>query len=78
MFSTPVDREDILGLVGVYVDDTLVTGPKNICEGVVKALHKLWKTGDPEFLTPSTPFRFLGVQGGIDEAWAVPASAFLC
>ena len=27
--STPVDREDVLGLVGVYVDDTLVTGPKN-------------------------------------------------
>ena len=60
--STPVDREDVLGLVGVYVDDTLVTGPKNICEGVVKALQKLWKTGDPEFLTPSTPFRFLGVK----------------
>ena len=48
--STPVDREDVLGLVGAYVDDTLVTGPKNICEGVVKALQKLWKTGDPEFL----------------------------
>ena len=60
--STPVDRKDVLGLVGVYVDDTLVTGPKNICEGVVKALQKLWKTGDPEFLTPSTPFRFLGVK----------------
>ena len=60
--STPVDREDVLGLVGVYVDDTLVTGPKNICEGVIKALQKLWKTGDPEFLTPSTPFRFLGVK----------------
>ena len=60
--STPVDREDVLGLVGVYVDDTLVTGPKNICEGVVKALQTLWKTGDPEFLTPSTPFRFLGVK----------------
>ena len=29
--SIPVDREDVLGLVGVYVDDTLVTGPKNIC-----------------------------------------------
>ena len=60
--STPVDREDVLGLVGVYVDDTLVTGPKNICEGVIKALQKLWKTGDPDFLTPSTPFRFLGVK----------------
>ena len=59
---TPVDREDVLGLVGVYVDDTLVTGPTNICEGVVKALQKLWKTDDPEFLTPSTPFRFLGVK----------------
>ena len=45
-----------------YVDDTLVTGPKNICEGVVKALQKLWKTGEPEYLTPSTPFRFLGVK----------------
>ena len=44
------------------MDDTLVTGPKNICEGVVKALQKLWKTGDPEYLTPSTPFRFLGVK----------------
>ena len=44
------------------MDDTLVTGPKNICEGVVKELQKLWKTGDPEYLTPSTPFRFLGVK----------------
>ena len=45
--STLVDREDVLGLVGVHVHDALVTGPKNICEGVVKALQKLWKTGDP-------------------------------
>ena len=44
------------------MDDTLARGPKNICEGVVKALQKLWKTGDPEFLTPSTPFQFLGVK----------------
>ena len=60
--STPLDRKDVLGLAGVYVDDTLVAGPKNICEGAVKALQILWKTGDPEFLTPSTPFRLLGVK----------------
>ena len=29
---------------------------------MVKAPQKLWKTGDPEYLTPSTPFRFLGVK----------------
>ena len=60
--ATLVDQQDVLGLVGVYVDDTLVTGPKNICEGVIKALQQLWKTGDPEYLTPITPFRFLGVK----------------
>ena len=60
--STPVDCEDVLGLVGVYVDETLVTRPKNICERVVKALQKLWKTGEPEFPTPSNPFRILGVK----------------
>ena len=61
--SAPVNCRDVLGLVGVNMDDTLVTGPKTICEGVVKALQKLWKTGDPaEYLTPSTPFRFLGVK----------------
>ena len=60
--STPVDRKDVLGLVGVYVDDTLVTGPKTMREGVAKALQKLWKTGEPEFLTPRNSFRLLGMK----------------
>ena len=36
----------------MWMIPSLVTGPKNICEGVVKALQKLWKTGDLEYLTP--------------------------
>ena len=60
--ATQVDPGDVLGLVGVYVDDTLVTGSPEICKDVLSALRSLWKTGEPEFLSSSQPLRFLGVK----------------
>eukprot|EP00971_Amphidinium_carterae_P115158 2280911-Amphidinium_carterae.1 len=40
------------GLIGVFVDDLLKTGTHGLLTSVITRIRKLWKAGDPDFLTP--------------------------
>ena len=51
---------DVLAMSGIYVDDFL-TGPPQLVHDFLTALRKLWKTGDPQYLTPEVDITFLGV-----------------
>eukprot|EP00971_Amphidinium_carterae_P104160 2062740-Amphidinium_carterae.1 len=48
-----VDPTRIHGLIGVFVDDLLKTGKRGLVNAVITKIRKLWKAGEPDFLTPS-------------------------
>ena len=56
----------ILGYVGVYVDDLLIAGPRSLNDSLIKANQQVWKTSTPEHLGPDPDcvpvLRFLGVN----------------
>ena len=56
-----VDPTKVLGLVGIYVDDYLATGPKELISSFFTHIRKTWKTSDPVYLAPGVDFTFLGV-----------------
>ena len=43
---------NILGYVGVYVDDLLIAGPRSLNEALITAVQGVWKTSQPEHLGP--------------------------
>eukprot|EP00971_Amphidinium_carterae_P054406 1071945-Amphidinium_carterae.2 len=47
---------------GVFVDDLLKTDNQGLLNAVITRIRKLWKAGDPEFLTPQKSLFFLGVR----------------
>ena len=47
---------------GIYVDDFLTTGPPQLVRDFLDALRRLWKTGEPQYLTPDCDLTFLGVS----------------
>eukprot|EP00971_Amphidinium_carterae_P213343 4234081-Amphidinium_carterae.1 len=56
-----VNPAHVHGLIGVFVDDLLKTGTQGLMNSVISKIRKLWKAGDPEFLTPQKSLLFLGV-----------------
>ena len=56
----------ILGYVGVYVDDLLIAGPGPFNDSLIKAVQKVWKTSTPEHLGRDPDcvpvLRFLGMN----------------
>ena len=42
----------ILGYVGVYVDDVLIAGPRSLNDSLIKAVQNVWKTSTPEHPGP--------------------------
>ena len=56
----------VLGYVGVYVDDLLIAGPQSLNDSLVKAVQNVWKTSTPEHLGPDPDcvpvLRFLGMN----------------
>eukprot|EP00971_Amphidinium_carterae_P068209 1350596-Amphidinium_carterae.1 len=57
-----VNPAQVHGLIGVFVDDLLKTGTQGLMNSVIAKIRKLWKAGDPEFLTPQKSLLFLGVR----------------
>eukprot|EP00971_Amphidinium_carterae_P078305 1549089-Amphidinium_carterae.2 len=57
-----VNLAHIHGLIGVFVDDLVKTGTQGLMNPVITRIRKLWKAGDPEFLTPQKSLLFLGVR----------------
>ena len=59
--TSKVLPEDVIGLSGIYVDDFLTVGPPRLVQDFIDALRRLWKTSDPQYLTPTVELTFLGV-----------------
>eukprot|EP00439_Symbiodinium_sp_Y106_P027584 s4975_g3.t1 len=51
---------EVIGLVGVYVDDLLLTTEPDELAELVRAIQLLWKTSDPQTVTVDRPMRFCG------------------
>ena len=45
-------EHQILGYVGVYVDDLLIAGPRSLNDALITAVQGVWKTSQPEHLGP--------------------------
>ena len=59
--SQRVQPFNILALCGIYVDDYLAVGPKDVVNAFFEHLRTTWKTTDPVFLAPGINFSFLGI-----------------
>ena len=59
--TSKVLPKDVLGLSGIYVDDFVSVGPPRLVHDFIDALRRLWKTSDPQYLTPIVELTFLGV-----------------
>ena len=44
--------QNVLALCGIYVDDYLTTGPRDIINSFFEHLQTIWKTTDPQYLNP--------------------------
>ena len=53
-----VQPKDVLALCGIYVDDYLTVGPKDVVTSFLEHLREIWKTTDPLYLTPGADFSF--------------------
>ncbi|CAE7800726.1 GIP [Symbiodinium sp. CCMP2592] len=53
---------ELKGLIAVYVDDYLVTGPREVCEDVHAWFSTTWQTTDIQFATKENAIRFLGME----------------
>ena len=57
------DPKDALkGVVGIYIDDLLATGPSAVIHAVFAALRAKWKTSEPKFSFQGEGFNFCGMQ----------------
>ena len=55
----PIDQQ-MHGLLGVYVDDMLITAEDPVIQAVIRELRNTWATSDPEFAAEDKPIRFCG------------------
>ena len=53
---------ELQALIAVYVDDYLVTGPKDICEDVHEWFSTTWQTTEIQYATKENSIRFLGME----------------
>ena len=59
-----------VGLVGVYVDDILITAVEGQDQSFIDAVQSEWKTSTPEFVRPGESVRFCGYNLWVDEKGA--------
>ena len=64
---------ELQGLIVVYVDDYLVTAPREICEDVHEWFSTTWQTTDIQYAAKENSIRFLGmeIQAVEDAKWGV-------
>ena len=71
MNGQPDCISNILGYVGVYVDDLLIAGPRSLNDSMIRAVQDVWKTSAPEHLGPDPDcvpiLRFLGMSQRREE-----------
>ena len=65
-WTARLHKHNILGYVGVYVDDLLIAGPRSLNDSMIRAVQDVWKTSAPEHLGPDSDcvpiLRFLGMN----------------
>ena len=65
-WAARLHNHQILGYVGVYVDDLLIAGPRSLNDSLIKAVRQVWKTSTPQHLGPDRDcvpvLRFLGMN----------------
>ncbi|CAE7843057.1 unnamed protein product, partial [Symbiodinium sp. KB8] len=61
------EKDDMIAIVLVYVDDFLLCGPTEVVKKVAKWIQEIWETSNPTFLAPGAPIRFLGMELHVDE-----------
>ena len=65
-WTAQLHQHQILGFVGVYVDDLLIAGPRSLNDALITAVQGVWKTSQPEHLGPDADcvpvLRFLGMN----------------
>ena len=53
-------------IITVYVDDSLIAGPRSLDDSMIRAVQDVWKTSAPEYLGPDPDcvpiLRFLGMN----------------
>jgi KUP system potassium uptake protein len=57
-----VETGKVVGMVGVYVDDILLSGPQAVVDALIAAFQKLWETSKPEVPSESTSTKFCGLE----------------
>ena len=65
-WTARLHKHNILGYVGVYVDDLLIAGPRSLNDSMIRAVQDVWKPSAPEHLGPDSDcvpiLRFLGMN----------------
>lgn len=74
---------ELRGLLMTYVDDTFVTGSKEVVKAVMEEIQKRWTTSTPDEVS-SSPISFLGMEvrkesqkGEENEVWYVTQTAYI-
>ena len=65
-WASTLHKHDVMGYMGVYVDDLLIAGYRRLNDDLIRAVQCVWDTSTPEHLGPdedSVPvLRFLGMK----------------
>ena len=65
-WASTLHKHDVMGYMGVYVDDLLIAGYRRLNDDLIRAVQCVWDTSTPEHLGPdedSVPvLRFLGMN----------------
>ena len=72
MKKEEVEQDVQKGLMLVYVDDLLVLSEERIVKSVIDTISGRWEVSEPEWLNPTKPTKFLGV-----EIWECPEGIFV-
>ena len=56
------DKETCEGTAAFYVDDILMTGPKEVCDSIIQQIRSVWGTSTPEFVEEGRAMKFLGIE----------------
>ena len=61
------DRDLMVALVIIYVDDIVLIGEEETIKMLAKEIQKVWKTSELSILRPGRPVRVLGMELEVDD-----------
>ena len=75
--NSEMQEPTILALLGVYVDDILLTGVREELDDFYQALAGLWKLADPSWLEDGIKFCGIQIELGRDGSWLLHQDDYL-